>query len=125
MAARINHFRPMPLDTALERDGTCFTNKVPRPLLAQMRNADRVQKCLLFGVDRTDRRQILNDASDPFRKSWLARRLVYSMTSSAASVFGTVRPSAFAVLRLTANSNNAGCSIGSSPGFAPRRIRAT
>jgi hypothetical protein len=26
------------------------------PLLAQMRNANRVQKCLLFGVDRTYRR---------------------------------------------------------------------
>jgi hypothetical protein len=32
-----------------------------------------------------------------------------------------VRPSALAVLRLTANSNKVGCSIG----IAPRRIRAT
>jgi len=36
MAAGINHFRPMPLDTTLERDATCFTNKVPRPLLLRV-----------------------------------------------------------------------------------------
>ncbi|MEA2909993.1 MAG: hypothetical protein QOJ15_2074, partial [Bradyrhizobium sp.] len=34
-------------------------------LLAQMRSADRIQKCLLFGVDRTYRRHVLNDANDP------------------------------------------------------------
>jgi hypothetical protein len=51
----------------------------------------------------------------------------YSITSSARSrdASGIVRPSALAVLRLTANSNKVGCSIGISPGFAPRRIRAT
>ena len=38
-----------------------------RPPLAHMRGADRVQKCLLFGVDRTNRRQVLNDANDPNR----------------------------------------------------------
>ena len=37
------------------------------PLLAQMRSADRIQKCLLFGVDRTYRRHVLNDANDPLR----------------------------------------------------------
>src|SRR5216684_328770 len=35
------------------------------PQMAQMRSADRVQKCLLFGVDRTYRRHVLNDANDP------------------------------------------------------------
>jgi class 3 adenylate cyclase len=30
-----------------------------------MRSADRVQKCLLFGIDRTYRRHVLNDANDP------------------------------------------------------------
>ena len=51
----------------------------------------------------------------------------YSITSSACSRAdsGIVRPSALAVFRLIANSNTVGCSIGSSPGFAPRRIRAT
>jgi hypothetical protein len=51
----------------------------------------------------------------------------YSITSSARirDASGIVRPSALAVLRLMANSNKVGCSIGSSPGFSPRRIRAT
>ena len=51
----------------------------------------------------------------------------YSNTSSARcrADSGIVRPSALAVFRLTANSNKAGCSIGSSPGLSPRRIRAT
>jgi hypothetical protein len=48
----------------------------------------------------------------------------YSMTASvrASSVVGTVRPSAFAVVRLITRSNLVGCSTGRSPGFAPRRI---
>ena len=37
--------------------------------MAQMRSADRIQKCLLFGVDRTYRRHVLNDALDPKRTS--------------------------------------------------------
>ena len=51
----------------------------------------------------------------------------YSNTSSARcrANSGIARPSALAVFRLTANSNKAGCSIGSSPGLSPRRIRAT
>src|SRR5260370_30122638 len=45
----------------------------------------------------------------------------YSITSSAvASSEGRiVRPSAFALLRLTISSNLVGCSTGRSPGFAP------
>jgi hypothetical protein len=51
----------------------------------------------------------------------------YSITSSAraSSVGGTSRPSAFAVVRLTTNSNLVGCSTGMSLGFAPRRILST
>jgi hypothetical protein len=51
----------------------------------------------------------------------------YSITSSAAtsSVCGTVRPSAFAVLRLMTKSNLVGCSTGKSMGFAPLRILLT
>src|SRR5205823_2319878 len=53
--------------------------------------------------------------------------LAYSITSSAraSSVGGTSMPSALAVLRLTANSNLIGCSIGRSLGLAPRKILAT
>jgi putative ABC transport system substrate-binding protein len=51
----------------------------------------------------------------------------YSITSSAraSSEGGTVRPSAFAVLRLMTRSNLVGCWIGRSAGFAPLRIWAT
>ena len=50
MAAGINHFRPMPLDTALERDATSFTNKVPRPLLARLRRAAGPRECLFIEI---------------------------------------------------------------------------
>src|SRR5205823_3942880 len=52
---------------------------------------------------------------------------VYSITSSAraSSEGDTVRSSALAVLRLTANSNFVGISTGSSLGFLPRNIRST
>src|SRR5712671_134551 len=51
----------------------------------------------------------------------------YSITSSAraSSVGGRVKPSAFAVLRLTTSSNRIGCSIGRSAGLAPLRILST
>jgi len=51
----------------------------------------------------------------------------HSITSSAraSSDGGTVRPSAFAVLRLTTISNRVGCWIGRSPGFSPARILTT
>src|SRR5207237_7583930 len=49
---------------------------------------------------------------------------VHSITSSAraSSDCGTVRPSAFAVLRLITNSNLVGCSTGRLAGFVPARI---
>src|SRR5262249_32403988 len=52
---------------------------------------------------------------------------IYSITSSARSsnVSGIVRPSAFAVVRLTTRSNLVGCSTGMSAGFVPRRILST
>jgi hypothetical protein len=51
---------------------------------------------------------------------------VHSITSSArpSSASGTVRPSAFAVLRLTTSSNFVGCCTGRSAGFSPLRMRA-
>ena len=49
----------------------------------------------------------------------------HSMTLSArsSSAAGSVRPSAFAVLRLMIISNLVGCSTGRSAGFAPLRMR--
>src|SRR5262249_3359438 len=49
----------------------------------------------------------------------------HSITSSAPTrrPGGTVRPSAFAVLRLTTNSNFTACCTGKSAGFPPLRIR--
>jgi hypothetical protein len=51
----------------------------------------------------------------------------YSMTSSAVicMISGTVRPSAFAVLRLMTSSTLIGCITGSSAGFSPLRMRST
>src|SRR5262249_17332109 len=52
----------------------------------------------------------------------------HSMASSARSSridWGTVRPSALAVLRLTTISIFVGSCTGRSPGFAPRRMRST
>jgi hypothetical protein len=52
---------------------------------------------------------------------------LYSMTSLArtSSAGGIVSPSALAVLRLIVSSNFVGCSIGSSAGLAPCKIRCT
>jgi hypothetical protein len=51
----------------------------------------------------------------------------YSITSSARprSVIGNVSPSAFAVLRLRANSTFTVCCTGKSAGFSPLRMRPT
>jgi hypothetical protein len=51
----------------------------------------------------------------------------HSITSSARArkVSGIVTPIAFAVLRLTTSWNLVGYWTGSSPGFAPRRMRST
>src|SRR5262249_42505177 len=52
---------------------------------------------------------------------------LHSITSSAraSSVGGTSRPSAFAALRLIANSNLVGCTTGRSAGRAPFSTRPT
>jgi hypothetical protein len=51
----------------------------------------------------------------------------HSITSSArpSKGKGTVRPSAFAVLRLMTNSNLVTCCTGKSAAFSPLRIRPT
>jgi hypothetical protein len=55
-----------------------------------------------------------------------SRRARYSITSSAraSSVGGTVRPSAFAVLRLIASSYLVAFCTGKSAGFSPLRMRS-
>lgn len=60
-------------------------------------------------------------------KCQMADIAFYSMTSSAraSSDAGTVRPRAFAALRLTNNVNLVGCSTGRSAGLAPLRILPT
>src|SRR5512132_1051342 len=59
------------------------------------------------------------------RTSFAWRTHSITSSASASSLSGTLRPSAFAVLRLMTSSNFVGCSIGRSPGFAPARILAT
>src|SRR5262249_52685977 len=51
----------------------------------------------------------------------------HSITSSAraSTVVGTLRPRAFAVLRLIVSSNFTGACTGRSAGFSPLRIRST
>jgi hypothetical protein len=44
------------------------------PLLALMRSADWVRKCLLFGVDRTYDGHHQTDATDPKADIWLIAR---------------------------------------------------
>src|SRR5258707_7637759 len=63
----------------------------------------------------------------PSHKRTHAPQQNYSITSTAcaSSVGGTVRPSAFAVLRLMTRSNFVGSSTGRSDGFAPLRILST
>src|SRR5215813_8730085 len=60
---------------------------------------------------------------------WIAPAGGYShsitLSAVASSVSGTVRPSAFAVLRLITNSNFVGCCTGKSAGLAPFRIWGT
>ena len=60
--------------------GPTTNARTQRQQMAQMRIADRVRKCLLFGVDRTYRRDVLNDANDPERS--LARRTKGSVSDS-------------------------------------------
>src|SRR5262249_6641334 len=46
-------------------------------------------------------------------------------SASASSVFGTLRPIAFAVFRLSTNRKRVGCSTGRSAGLVPLKMRST
>src|SRR6516165_1099060 len=83
---------------------------------ADMGNASR----RLVGVRRRDGRA---DEADQKRCD-KERSSGHSMTSSARARIdgGTVRPSAFAVLRLTTSSKVAACWTGRSAGFSPLSI---
>ncbi len=63
----------------------------------------------------------------PADRASFAGAFAHSITSSAVicMISGTVRPSAFAVLRLMTSSNLVGCMTGRSAGFSPLRIRPT
>ena len=54
-------------------------------------------------------------------------KIDYSITSSAlaSNIAGIETPSALAVFRFTLNTSLVDCSTGSSPGFAPFKMRST
>src|SRR5262249_43160088 len=66
----------------------------------------------------------VNEGDEPLVTATAGDHGAYWITSSArsSSEGATVRPSAFAVLRLTMNSNFVGRSMGRSAGLAPLRI---
>src|SRR5262245_14730255 len=76
---------------------------------------------------RLSREGSARSEENPYDSQWYcisASR--HSITSARASrVSGTVRPSAFAVLRLITSSKLVGCSTGRSAGLAPFRILST
>jgi hypothetical protein len=90
-------------------------------------NSPRLRALALFGRRRHQRWASPALSASENLTSALQRTASYSTTSSAmaSSVFGTVRPSAFAVLRLMISSNLVGCSTGMSLGFVPRSILST
>ena len=83
--------------------------------------------CPLHLNKQTPTGRVQCDAMGHSRHMQCSKGTRYSISSSARtrSVSGIVRPIAFAVLRLITSSNLVGRWIGSSPGFAPARIRAT
>jgi hypothetical protein len=87
---------------------------------------ERWLRCWVFtdGVQEGDRQGRTTIAA---LHAECCRRLSHSISSSARTrdISGSVRSRAFAVLRLTRNSNLVGCSIGKSAGFSPLRILST
>jgi Rv0623-like transcription factor len=101
--------------------GESVTTAVRRPVRDASGNGDE----LIALSDRSG----WSTCRDLFVKPLGARpaakpRWPYSMTSSARARIegGTVRPSAWAVLRLTTSSKRVGCSTGRSAGLVPLRI---
>jgi hypothetical protein len=104
-------------------------------LRTQLRNRARSEKCQSRFVSdlrsmtsaRPQQADVLSSGRYVSKVSISDVNVFYSITSSArpSSVGGTVSPSLFAVLRLTASSKRIGCSTGSSLGRTPLIILAT
>src|SRR6185503_17301119 len=76
---------------------------------------------------RLSREGSARSEENPYDSQWSCIATFHSITSSAraSSVGGTVRPSAFAVLRLMISSYFVGACTGRSAGFSPLRMRST
>ena len=111
------------LARGLGMDSTTMTRVVAvlerRGWVARRQGHDRRQR--LYVITAAGQRQVEAAKGAPEFESG------HSTTRSARSRMdrGTARPSAFAVPRLTTSPKVVGCSIGSSPGLAPRRMRST
>src|SRR5262249_14492877 len=92
--------------------------KSPSILIRQHERADTRHLCLLRARRERPRRRAAEERDE------LAAS--HSITSSAvaSSVLGTVRPRAFAVLRLITSSNLVGSWTGRSAGLSPLRMRS-
>ena len=100
---------------------------VGAPLWVKSRHRRSADKCPLYPQKRTSPKTVVMSALCQKRTFCCCKESRYSITSSApaSSDGGTVRPSAFAVLRLIANSYLVGACTGRSAGFSPLRIRST
>src|SRR5437764_505936 len=78
-------------------------------------------RCLLIPSSRLLRGHAISSVQCQFLTNMVQQNRTYSTTLSALtrSVFGTVRPSAFAVLRLISKLNLVGCCTGKSVGLFP------
>src|SRR5262249_51087543 len=79
--------------------------------------------CATSGLLRARRERPRGRAAD--KRDELVSPHWITSSARASNIGGTVRPIAFAAIRLIASSNLVGCSTGKSPGFAPRRILST
>jgi hypothetical protein len=109
------------LQTTIQSGGAC-------PVRVKSGNAHNEPMMSAFQPIATEQRTLFYVGFVPKRDSRIATiGCAYSINSSAlvSRIGGTVRPSAFAVLRLMMNSNLLGNSTGRSAGFAPLRILST
>jgi hypothetical protein len=105
--------------------------KLPR-LSSTLPKADKlsqakIQLCLLWSKSGQTRARLECPLSAISGLMHRSKQNLYSITSSAnnRNDSGIVRPSVLAVFRLTTSWNLVGSCTGSSPGFAPRRMRST
>src|ERR1700730_15199296 len=119
---------------AIDRKILSLDESLPGKLLKKWRPDDRRQRnqhadpphaIALLAAPRARPKQRRRGRRTAQERDELAA--LHSITLSARTRIesGTVRPSAFAVLRLMTNSNLVGCSTGRSAGLAPLRILST